>query len=173
MHDDSPDDDTKLFRREMRGVKPLKPGNRARQDIARRPLQLNRNNTVVALADVFSDAMPSEDCPEVLEFARSGVQPDTLKKLRQGKLNIEQDIDLHGMTVADASVYLRQFLGECEAAGTRIIRIVHGKGYRSPGAPVIKAMVNRWLRELPMVLAFHSAVPAQGGTGAVVVLLKK
>ncbi|MGB5398448.1 MAG: Smr/MutS family protein, partial [Gammaproteobacteria bacterium] len=162
-----------LFRREMSGVKPLKPARRHRHTPQRKPVPVRRSADAAAIADVFSDAPLTQDCPEQLSYARSGVQPATLKKLRQGKLDIEDEIDLHGMTVDNARNYLRAFLGECEASGTRVIRIVHGKGYRSQGAPVIKAMVNRWLREVPMVLAFHSTIPAQGGTGAVIVLLKK
>jgi DNA-nicking Smr family endonuclease len=102
------------------------------------------------------------------------VQPSTLKKLRQGKLAIDNSIDLHVMTVDEARSYLLDFLGECEVDGSRVILIVHGKGYSSPGAkPIIKPMVNRWLREVTNVLAFHSAQPVDGGTGAVYVLLRR
>jgi DNA-nicking Smr family endonuclease len=177
MQNDSKDndaaDDAGLFHREMADVEPLKTEQRHRPAPKRSQLRIRPPALSSAIADVFSDAPLADDCPEQLSFARSGVQPATLKKLRQGRLEVEEDIDLHGMTVDAARTYLRDFLSECEATGTRVIRIVHGKGYRSQGAPVIKGMVNRWLRELPMVLAFHSAIPAEGGTGAVVVLLKK
>ena len=166
-------DDDELFREEMAGVTPLKPVARHRHSPKRKQVRVRRHADTASVADVFSDAPLTEDCPEQLSFARSGVQPATLKKLRQGKLAIEEEIDLHGMTVDAARDYLRAFLGDCEASGTRVIRIVHGKGYRSKGTPVIKSMVNRWLRAVPIVLAFHSAIPAEGGTGAVLVLLKK
>jgi len=78
------------------------------------------------------------------------------------------------MTVDAARDYLLKFLSECEADGSRCIIIVHGKGYSSPAKkPVIKPMVNRWLRATPTVLAFFSALPKDGGTGAVYVLLKR
>jgi len=174
MHNDSQDDDDDLFRKEMAGVKPLKPAARHHHRPRPKPIRVNQHAELEPLADVFSDAPLAEDCPDLLSFARPGIQPATLKKLRQGKLTIEDEIDLHGMTVDAARDYLRSFLAECEAAGTRVIRIVHGKGYRSKDRkPLIKGMVNRWLRELPMVLAFYSAIPADGGNGAVYVLLKR
>lgn len=171
-NDDS--DDADLFREALDGVTPLKSDNKVRHKPARRKVRVKHHQeSSFAIDDVFSDA-PVEDCPDQLSFSRSGVQPSTLKKLRQGKLAIDNSIDLHGMTVEEASSYLREFLGECEVDGSRVILIVHGKGYSSPGAkPVIKPMVNRWLRELPMVLAFASAKSADGGTGAVYVLLRK
>jgi DNA-nicking Smr family endonuclease len=174
MHNDSQDDDEDLFRKEMAGVKPLKPDQRHRHTPKRKAIRVRQGADLSPIADVFSDAPLSEDCPDQLSFSRSGIQPATLKKLRQGKLAIEDEIDLHGMTVDDARDYLRSFLAECEASSTRVIRIVHGKGYRSKDRkPLIKGMVNRWLREVPMVLAFNSAIPADGGNGAVYVLLKK
>lgn len=175
MHNDSQDDDDEdLFRKEMAGVKPLKPAARHHHRAKPRPIRVNRHAELEPLADVFSGAPLVEDCPDLLSFARAGIRPATLKKLRQGKLAIEKEIDLHGMTVDDAREYLRSFLAECEAAGTRVIRIVHGKGYRSKDRkPLIKGMVNRWLREVPFVLAFYSAIPADGGNGAVYVLLKR
>ena len=171
--EDRDEDDSELFREHMADVKPLAPARRHRHSPKHRPVRVRRQHEAASIDDIFSDAPLNQDCPEILSFARSGVQPAMLKKLRQGKLGVEQEIDLHGMTVDAARDYLRSFLGECAASGTRVIRIVHGKGYRSKGTPVIKAMVNRWLRAVPTVLAFHSAIPAEGGTGAVVVLLKK
>lgn len=174
MHNDSSDDDEDLFHKEMAGVKPLKPDERYRHQPKPKRIRVRENSELVPIVDVFSDAPLSEDCPDQLSFSRSGIQPATLKKLRQGKLGIEDEIDLHGMNVDDAREYLRAFLAECEASGARVIRIVHGKGYRSKdGRPLIKGMVNRWLREVPMVLAFYSAIPADGGNGAVYVLLKR
>jgi DNA-nicking Smr family endonuclease len=57
-------------------------------------------------------------------------------------------------------------------AGLGCVRIVHGKGLHSEsGVPVLKNLVDRVLRQRADVLAFHSAPPAQGGHGAVLVLL--
>lgn len=115
----------------------------------------------------------AEDCPDILSFSRSGLQHNVLKKLRQGKFPIEHMLDLHGLTVAQASRELLEFLGECEAVGIRHAIIIHGKGFRSKDKPVIKPMINRWLKSVDMVLAFHSAQAKDGGSGAIYVLFKR
>ena len=173
MSDDSTkSDDAALFLAEMAGVTPLKPDNKVRH--RKKPLEAPAHSDEEFLADdVFSDNEIIEDCPDVLSFSRSGLQYSVLKKLRQGKFPIEHELDLHGLTVEQARRELQAFLGECEAIGIRHAIIVHGKGFRSKDKPVIKPMVNRWLREVDNVLAFHSAQPRDGGSGAVYVLFRK
>ena len=176
MSDDSTkNDEESLFLAEMPDVIPLKSDYKAKiSKPQKKPPQQNCSNIDrSAIDDVFSDAEVFEECPDVLSFSRSGLQYSVLKKLRQGKQPIEHVLDLHGLTVAEARKELQAFLGECESAGLRHVIIVHGKGFRSKDKPVIKPMVNRWLRALDNVLAFHSAQPKDGGNGAVYVLLKK
>ena len=176
MSDDSTkNEEESLFLSEMKGVTPLKPDNKVKiRKKPKNPLRQNIDDSeVLAIDDVFSDSETFEECPDILSFSRSGLQHSVLKKLRQGKQPIEHVLDLHGLTVAQARKMLREFLGECEASGLRHVIIVHGKGFRSKDKPVIKPMVNRWLRAVDNVLAFHSAQPKDGGNGAVYVLLKK
>jgi DNA-nicking Smr family endonuclease len=176
MSDDSiKNDEEPLFRTAMRDVTPLKPDNKAKLKKAPKKILLQsghvrRNHTI---DDVFSDSEILQDCPAILDFSRSGLQHKLLKKLRQGKYPIENVLDLHGLTVNQARKELLTFITECEAAGMRHVIIVHGKGFRSKDKPIIKSMVNRWLRVVDNVLAFHSARPKDGGNGAVYVLLKK
>ncbi len=176
MSDDSTkNDEESLFLSEMGGVTPLKPDNKIklRKKPNKGPRRYTEEDYSFAIDDAFSDAEMVEDCPDILSFSRNGLQHKVLKKLRQGKHPIEHMLDLHGLTVAEASGELLQFLGECEAAGVRHAIIIHGKGFRSRDKPVIKPMVNRWLKSVDNVLAFHSAQPKDGGNGAVYVLLKK
>ncbi len=176
MSDDSTkNDEESLFHSEMGGVTPLKPDNKIKikKKPKQAPQQLIEESVRFAINDVFSDAEMVDDCPDILSFSRSGLQHNVLKKLRQGKHPIEHMLDLHGLTVQEASGALLEFLGECEAAGVRHAIIIHGKGFRSKDKPIIKPMVNRWLRSIDNVLAFHSALPKDGGNGAVYVLLKK
>jgi len=106
-------------------------------------------------------------------FSASGLQHTTLRRLRQGKMTIEHQLDLHGLNIQQARHALINFLYDCEQRELRHVIIVHGKGYRSKEKPVIKPMINRWLRLTPAVLAFHSALPKDGGSGAVYVLFRK
>lgn len=112
----------------------------------------------------------------VLEFKRPGIQNGVYRKLKQGRYAAEARLDMHRMSVARARGEIYEFIGECHKLGLRSVLIVHGKGDRSPNREavgVLKGFVDHWLRELPQVQAFHSAQPAQGGTGAVYVLLAK
>ncbi|HJU08971.1 MAG TPA: Smr/MutS family protein [Rhodanobacteraceae bacterium] len=110
---------------------------------------------------------------EELLYLREGHSPQLLKQLRRGRFSVEDEIDLHQMNDRSARVTLDEFLAECKRRGVRCARIVHGKGLRSGSVgPVLKRMTDRVLRRRDDVLAFASARPAQGGTGATVVLLR-
>ena len=175
VHDENDKlDESELFRREMADVKPIDRGNRIAPQRPKKPLRVRREtDTTPSIEDVFSDAPIDEPCPDILSFCRDGIQKQTFKRLRQGKLGCQQVLDLHGLTVTQARDELIAFLGDCDVMGVRHALIIHGKGYRSKEKPVIKPMLNRWLRQAPTVLAFHSAQPEDGGSGAVYVLLKK
>lgn len=169
-------DDIELFRSSVG------PVQRLRQDRvharARRPQPLPRQ-TLEEARQVLHDAVAGQPGFEELEtgdelwFVRPGTQHRLLRKLRRGHFSIGAELDLHGMTVAEARETLTGFLKECHRRGVRAVRIVHGKGRRSPhGRPVLKGKLDRWLRLREDVVAFASARAVDGGTGAVYVLLK-
>ncbi len=108
-----------------------------------------------------------------LSFCRSGIQKNIFRKLKKGHYNVGAELDLHGMTVAEAQFSLARFIQTARAANMRCIRIIHGKGYGSGNkGPKLKPMVNQWLQKRNEILAFCSARASDGGTGAVYVLLK-
>ena len=110
---------------------------------------------------------------ETLSFRRTGVREQTLRRLRRGNFPIDAEIDLHGQSQSRARDDLAEFLDHCRDAGHRCVRVIHGKGYRSGArGPILKSAVNEWLRRNLHVLAFTSARPIDGGTGAVYVLLR-
>ena len=108
---------------------------------------------------------------ELLAWRRDHVSEHTLRRLRRGEYATQDEIDLHHLRAQDAESLLKAFLGEARAGSRQCVRIIHGKGLRSEGAPVLKMLVDRMLRLRGDVLAFASAPPAQGGAGAVLVLL--
>lgn len=117
--------------------------------------------------------VPQVDPNEVLSFRREGMQPGILRKLRNGEY-IEADyIDLHGRTVEEAYSLVMGFLEHARREEFRCVLIIHGKGSRGPRKALIKSYVAHWLKQLPDVLAFHSAPEWKGGTGSVMVILKK
>lgn len=174
---DEPDKDKKsddeLFRQAMRDVTPLQPDNRIRRQTPPKKVPSGRNDDAAPAQAGFSDNTFENTCPDRLYFERPGIQKALLKKLRGGKLPIDSTLDLHGSTVDQARQLLIGFFEECRHFDHRHVIIVHGKGFRSEHKPVIKPLVNRWLRETDEVLAFCSAQPKDGGTGAVYVLLRR
>ena len=107
-----------------------------------------------------------------LEFARPGIQQKVMKRLKQAQQPWQAAVDLHGCTLDQAREAVEQLVSQARADGLHVIKIVHGKGTTS-GHPMLKTCVNSWLRQLSGVLAFVSALPRDGGTGAVYVLLKR
>ena len=125
-----------------------------------------------ALSDEF-DVETLLHTDEALSFRRPGLGPDVTRKLREGDWSIQKHIDLHGLRTDEAREALGRFVREAHQLGLRCVRVVHGKGLGSPGrTPVLKGRVQRWLVQKKEVLAFVQARPAEGGAGALVVLLK-
>ncbi|ALG67806.2 DNA mismatch repair protein MutS [Beggiatoa leptomitoformis] len=160
------------------GVKPNPPANRV-LDTSPRPRPIPRQRFLEdaqVKEDMLSDAYdPAElETGEELLFLRSGIQQTLFRRLRRGQLSIETELDLHGMTVPIAREAIAEFLHYCQSRNIRCARIIHGKGYGSwQKQPILKIKVNHWLRQRDEVLAFCSARPVDGGTGAVYVLLKR
>ena len=110
---------------------------------------------------------------EILEFRRPGVQPYVVQKLRKGEYPEADYIDLHGKTIEGAYNEVMKFIGFAKEHESRCVLIIHGKGERSKPNALMKSHVAHWLKQLPDVLAFHSAPVWKGGTGAVCIILKK
>ena len=175
------DEDRKLFRDAAAGVKPLKKGSESIDaDPKRKPKpkpipKQTRADERAVLAEL-ADAIPDGDLEmgDELSWRVPGLQEAVLRKLRRGQYRVERELDLHGHTAASAKLELAGFLQRAVTDGVSCVRIVHGKGLHSEtGVPVLKNLVDRMLRQRADVLAFHSAPAAQGGNGAVLVLLKK
>ncbi len=110
---------------------------------------------------------------DFLLFARPGVQKRLFQDLQRGHIPVELELDLHGLTASFAEELLDRFLVDCRRQRVRCVRIIHGKGARSADQqPVLKRKVNYWLRLREEVLAFSSATPRDGGTGALYALLR-
>ncbi len=125
--------------------------------------------------DAFQHAVVATlEAGDVLSYRRDEVPPPVLKRLARGEYAAQEELDLHGLPARAAETLLREFLRDCRVHGVGCVRIVHGKGLNSPERmPVLKNLVDRVLRHRADVLAFHSPPTAQGGSGAVLVLLEK
>lgn len=176
--EDEPADEAELFRRAMRDVRPLPAARRA--DHLTRPPRPRARFARAERAAVLSesllapgpliDAQPGDE----LLFRRPGVSEAVFRRLRRGSYRVEAELDLHGLTGSESAVQLAQFLKQACSQALSCVRIIHGKGLRSgTRGPVLKSTVNTLLRRADPVLAFTSARPAAGGTGATLVLLRR
>ncbi len=126
---------------------------------------------VEALSDDF-DVESLLETDDALSFRRRGIGPEVVRKLRRGVWAIQAQLDLHGLRRDEAREALGAFLRDAGRSGCRCVRVVHGKGHGSPGRePVLKGKVKSWLVQKNEVIAFTQARAAQGGAGALVVLL--
>lgn len=169
--------DKDLFIKAAGTVKPLPEKRKAvlKKELPKPiPIQQLRDEPAVlheAISDEF-DVSTLLDTDEHLSFRRPGVGVDVTRKLRRGDWTIQRELDLHGLRIEDARNALGQFIREARKHGIRCVRVVHGKGLGSPGkTPVLKSRVHSWLVQKNEVLAFVQARPAEGGAGALLVLL--
>jgi DNA-nicking Smr family endonuclease len=171
------EDETELFRDAMRGVRPLKPAARisARRRAPAARARFARAEHAAVLAETL---LPPGDLTEIqagdeLLYRREGVPDGVIRRLRRGTYRIEAELDLHGHTASEAGAVLGAFIRDARTHSVRCVRVIHGKGLRSgQRGPVLKNVVNGLLRRSDAVLAFVSARPASGGTGATLVLLR-
>jgi len=169
-------EDTATFRDAVKGVSPLAipdkidHSQRRPRPIPQQKLQQAQSTTT----DSISDYIPLEiEAGDAWSFMRPGVSRQTLRKLRRGYWDIQARLDLHGSTRDQARRELVEFLNRSREQEYRCVQVIHGKGLSSKGhKPVLKIRVGSWLAQIDDVLAFCQAMPEEGGSGAVMVLLR-
>lgn len=176
--DEDANEDLLMFRRLLADSRPLaaelrvplhkpRPVPRAR---------FQRDDDALALQETLSADIDELEVSsgELLRFSRPAVGRRTMRKLARGNFSVQDEIDLHGMTVAEAKSRLREFIVDAAGRGYTCVRVIHGKGLGSgERGPVLKPSVSSWMRRWDEVLAFVSTKQVHGGTGAVYVLLRK
>ena len=170
------EDETALFREATRDVKPLALPARAAGDPPkpRARARFARAERRAVLEEILHGSADEPDlvAADPTQFARPGVPESTLRRLRRGQYRVQAELDLHGLTQAQARVQLGEFLLAALQRDARCLRIVHGKGLRSGvRGPVLKHVVGGILKRTGPVLAVVTAPRTDGGSGAVYVLL--
>lgn len=167
-----------IFRTSVGQLQPLKAAQRHHSPPqAPAPLAFKHlADEKAALQESLSDEFDAESLLETddnLSYVRAGVGADVVKKLRKGTWVIQAQIDLHGLRRDEAREKMAEFLRQCGKEGLRCVRIIHGKGHGSLNKePVLKQKVRNWLVQKEEVMAFCQATAADGGAGALIVLLK-
>ncbi|NNL51456.1 MAG: DNA mismatch repair protein MutS [Woeseiaceae bacterium] len=172
------ENDKDEFRRAMTGAKPLTRENRV-PDSKPKPkpsARFSKADERKVLSESLQDDIDTIEhgYGAALRYHRASVGRRTMRKLARGGFSVQAEIDLHGMTLAEAKPRLADFIDYNAMQGKLCVRVVHGKGLGSGDrGPVLKNAVNRWLRKWETVLAFVSTRQVDGGTGAIYVLLQE
>ncbi|ATU45848.1 DNA mismatch repair protein MutS [Acinetobacter junii] len=173
-------EDTELFKKALTGVKPIDNGNIAQikpkrvkkidaQTLAKRAAaEGSAEQELTEISDTQAILNPVAS-QAALSYRIATLQHKVFEDLKAGKTRWFEAVDLHGCTVEQARAAVLQIIQMAKDENQNVIKIVHGKG---PEA-ILKTYVNGWLRQHRDVLAFVSAPENQGGTGAVLVLLKR
>ena len=160
------------FLQSIEGVRPLKQdkANLFNQTAKAKPhikLTTRENST-------HNFRTVSHDIPETTDdsWFHHGLQKKLQKKIRMGQLAIDARLDLHGHRQQQAHTELEHFLQTAFDHQARVLLIIHGQGYGSQTASVLRPLVQHWLGEQPLVMAYCPAQPRDGGNGASYVYLK-
>lgn len=172
-----------LWARETSGVRPVRAGPATVGP--RRPrgppeaIWHPDLDAVDALRALVSGDAPFDlaDTDEYVEGRVAGLDPALVRKLRRGEFAVQGHVDLHGRTREEAKREVDAFLRASRSAGKRCVLVVHGRGLHSKDQlPVLKEALRTWLSTARFgrhVLAFATARQADGGAGAIYVLLRR
>ena len=169
--------DTNLFQTAVKNARPLNVDVPFTEKTYPKPVacQFIRDEKQALRDSLSDDYIPAHELEsgEELLYLREGQSPDVLSKLRRGFWVVQSQIDLHGLISDEAREYVAEFLSSCKKRNIRCVRIVHGKGLGSRNRePVLKHKLRSWLMQKDEVIAYAQAKPEDGGSGAVIVLLK-
>ncbi len=180
MNDDAHDDTTDPFKAAMKGVKPLSQDTHKRRQKYRtfkksalqKPIEDPEPDHYVYNFD-FIDQSNWVSGDDTLSYKHSSIQRKILDALARGRYPIDAELDLHHFTCGEAMAMVDRFITYCVSEGIRSGIMIHGKGSLSRSdKPMLKNMLAKHLQDCTNVLAYHSARPRDGGTGALYVLLK-
>lgn len=174
------DDDLDLFRQEMEGVRRIKvkPRVTVKKTVVPEPALLHRRQMAVQVKQKDANHLTEEIIDlvhplDILDYRTDGVSQGVYRKLKRGQYPIDARLDLHRKSMQEARDEVFGFVADCLRYDVRSAMILHGKGERGEPKAFLKSCVNTWLKQIPDVLAFHSAQKHHGGVGALYVLLRK
>lgn len=169
MHNDDTNDDESLFLQEMSNTRKLAQDKQEPWKKRRKPVPLN-----IKTPDEENELHDLNiETPEFLSFMRPGIQNRVFNELKNGQIEPDTTLDLHGLRVEEARGVMANYLHDAIHYEWRCIHIIHGKGLGSSHQPILKQKVHQWLQQREEVMAFCSCPQWDGGSGAVYALLSK
>ena len=172
-----PDSEEHVFSQAMQQVAPLAGKGRAVVPEPERPAsQIFPDNPLQDFLDGKVE-FSLEFTDEYLEGHVLGLDPAVIGKMRAGSFSYEAHLDLHGLNAPQAFDALVTFIRASYQRGRRSVLLIPGRGKNSPdGTGILRDKMQEWLTQDPLkrvVLAFCTALPKDGGPGALYVLLRK
>ncbi len=177
---EQPANDEELFANAMREVREIKefrsiPVRPAKAIIA--PRKISADNEEMKVLEEIIDGRRAVNLPDTQEYVEWGNQDcrgSVVKKLHEGRFAVQDYLDLHGLCLEEAESSVEQFIKESLIKRHRCIKIIHGRGLRSPKGPVLKEALIKWLsgRYRRHIIAFVTARQCDGGLGALYILLR-
>lgn len=172
--------DNEIFQNAMKEVAEIKEFSsiqvRRKRAAPMRKKESAGNEERLALQEIVSGKRPLNLCDtqEYIEWTNRDYAGEIVMKLREGKFSVQDCLDLHGLSLAEAEKEVDNFLKNALRKKSRCIRIIHGRGLRSPRGPVIKQALIKWLtfRHRKHIIAFSTARQCDGGLGAIYILLR-
>lgn len=175
---ESPKSDDEIFREAMADVREIKEFREIpfRKAPEIRPRACREDDTLSALREIVSGKrkIRLSDTGEYIEWTFHGSRRDIAGRLHRGDFSVQDFIDLHGMTLGEAEEALRCFFRESARRRLFCVKIIHGRGLRSPQGPVLKEALKGWLHGTlrKWTAAYATARDCDGGLGAVYIILK-
>lgn len=130
--------------------------------------------SVLALLGI-SSSMHADPTPspanERLYYQSPYANDETMHAVCSGQIKHLSETNLHSKSKNGALASIFASIDAAKQQGTPVILIIHGKGNHSGGASVVKAITRDTLKHHPAVLGYCSALPKDGSTGAVYVLI--
>ncbi|MDA7598840.1 Smr/MutS family protein [Alphaproteobacteria bacterium] len=172
------DPDAKSSSSKQKAVKSAKPKSSGAKGMAKGVANVSASKTpsrngLGALAQPVSSTPPVTPV-DLRTGEHAGLDKSTRRKLFRGDVPVTRQLDLHGMTAAQAEMRLTGFIQESAHNGHRCVLVITGKGVRGDG--VLRRHVPLWFKNhnlAGLILAFAEARPADGGSGALYVLLRR
>ena len=114
----------------------------------------------------FEDSLPDDELRPL--------NGNRLRQLKRGIIQLDRQLDLHGLTREEAVESLGPFLQAARVAGEKGVLVITGKGHHSVEGPVLQQVVAAWLRDQGRALISEYAPAPQeiGGSGAFVIFLR-
>jgi DNA-nicking Smr family endonuclease len=173
--------DAELLSFALKDVKPL-PGHAIKSEIKQNANAIKPTPEKVANRDLSNKKIIKKAIHHArLHGATAGLDKNSARRMKRGKMQIDARLDLHGYRQDEAFCILSDFIINSVRSKKRCVLVITGKGLHyeklgDRGAGVLRRNVPIWLNEEPnrsQILSFSHAAPSDGGVGALYVLLKK